>query len=236
MLIRSRLVVPALLIPILLVLPTGCGATSPSLQHRDSVTRTLGGIQCVIQVEDDECWCIIRAADGAELTAVAYDADTGRERYDSQRFFGRTKAELLDLEDRGDARQVGTLDAYVASCLWVTGVPDFQGTEQDLEVVNRQSQLLSSLVGALAPPEDRADNDVFMHVWTSDGCTNAPDFNFVHCCYAHDACYARGGAADDREDCDVELCECITDAGYPVLGEVYYAAVRAFGRSAFGAR
>ena len=94
------------------------------------------------------------------------------------------------------------------------------------EVLQRQSQLLASLVGVLSP-ERPTGASVFDLVWGPDGCSVAPDLDIGACCVAHDLCYLR--AVDSRADCDEALCDCIEEAGRPVLARLYYAAVRAFG-------
>ena len=64
--------------------------------------------------------------------------------------------------------------------------------------------------------------------------TYSPDFNFKDCCDWHDQCYCAGGKADDRLFCDQGLLLCIGILrGHPILAQIYYAAVRAFGSKHF---
>lgn len=60
----------------------------------------------------------------------------------------------------------------------------------------------------------------------TDGCTMAPDFNFVQCCVAHDYNYAD---QMDRKEADLRFLSCIISKGHPVLAYIYYFAVRLFG-------
>lgn len=72
-----------------------------------------------------------------------------------------------------------------------------------------------------------------------DGCTNAPDLLYRHCCDRHDADYTthcdESGRPLSRLKADQRLFECMKDAS-PLLGishyilpSVYFLAVRAFG-------
>jgi hypothetical protein len=217
-----------------LSLLTAC-SSSPVEQLRDC-SSTFAGVECIVRSEDGERWCILRTVNGQELTAVAFDYRLGFEDYDSQRFFGYDLDELEDLEGEGNPDLVRSTEARIASCLWVVGMSDFDGTDVEADVANRQSQLLSSLVGVLAPPDDPGNSEVTRRVWASDGCSYAPDFDFAICCWDHDACYEVGGDSGDREDCDEDLGNCIQEFGRPGLAAVYEAAVRAFGWISFNHR
>jgi hypothetical protein len=59
-----------------------------------------------------------------------------------------------------------------------------------------------------------------------DGCTLSPDFDFSHCCDAHDASYWAGGSAAERKQTDRAFSECVATAGHDVLATVYYIGVR----------
>jgi hypothetical protein len=62
-----------------------------------------------------------------------------------------------------------------------------------------------------------------------DGCTLAPNLDFVDCCNAHDESYWLGGPSARRLDTDRTLRECITQHGHPGLSNVYYVGVRLAG-------
>lgn len=63
-----------------------------------------------------------------------------------------------------------------------------------------------------------------------------PDFCFEECCAIHDACYDHGGNESDRKKCDDSFLECMEEAGPDWLAEIYYRAVRRFGKSRFNYR
>ena len=65
--------------------------------------------------------------------------------------------------------------------------------------------------------------------FASDGCTLAPDLWFRPCCEAHDRAYWQGGAPEDRLRADQALRDCLAASGAPILGFVYWAAVRLAG-------
>ena len=63
---------------------------------------------------------------------------------------------------------------------------------------------------------------------TFDGCTNAPDFDFGEtCCAEHDFHYCQHDIP--RAQADRLLRECISEGGKPVIGVIYWLAVRTFG-------
>jgi hypothetical protein len=210
--------------------------SSSTVDHLRDVSDSFAGVECLITSDDGQRWCILRTVDGQELTAVAFDPRLGFEDWDTQRFFGLDLDALEDLEDQGDPGLAQSAEARIASCLWIVGMSDFPGNDVEGGVAGRQSQLLSTLVGILAPPENPEDSEVLGRVWASDGCSYAPDFDFAICCWDHDDCYATGGDAGDRDDCDDALGDCIEKFGHPVLARVYEAAVRAFGWTRFTQR
>lgn len=65
-------------------------------------------------------------------------------------------------------------------------------------------------------------------VFTSDGCTSAPDFTFRACCEQHDRDYFDHTVT--RRDADDALRACMQTQGYVILPWVYWLAVRALGR------
>lgn len=149
---------------------------------------------------------------------------------------GYTPDELEQLPD-GDAAGFsggfndGDIDilqgpaAAEASFLWDTGFHEFQGPEFELDCLSRLSQHL------MFATEKSMELD--REGWTTNGCTNSPDFNFEECCNNHDLCYCQGGTESDRQRCDEILGRCITKHGHPWLGRLYYNAVRKFGKDHF---
>lgn len=63
--------------------------------------------------------------------------------------------------------------------------------------------------------------------FSTDGCSNSPDFNFKDCCKTHDFHYRNFDIT--RFEADKELLKCIKKKGWKVLPYVYYYAVRLFG-------
>ncbi len=123
---------------------------------------------------------------------------------------------------------IGLQGAY----LWQEGPMSFDGTEEEWETISRLSQNLMFLAKKAEPFQ--------VGGWTANGCTSSPDFDFGHCCDAHDHCYCiggecpcEGGLFDDRKECDLDLRDCIRRAGHPWLAGVYYRGVRWFGQSHF---
>lgn len=122
--------------------------------------------------------------------------------------------------------------AHYGAFLWQEGPGGFDGTDEEWEPSSHLSQHLMFTVEKAAP--FRGGD------WVANGCTASPDFDFKHCCDAHDYCYCvggecpcEGGLFDARKACDQDLRDCIRGEGHPFLAGVYYRAVRAFGQSHF---
>jgi len=73
--------------------------------------------------------------------------------------------------------------------------------------------------------------------FVSDGCTNAPNGGFNHCCIQHDAYYHDGSVS--RLEADNKMFTCIKNEGkdniinktwHVLVASVYWVAVRLFGR------
>jgi hypothetical protein len=62
-----------------------------------------------------------------------------------------------------------------------------------------------------------------------DGCSMAPDFNFIDCCDQHDARYWLGGSAAARALADQEFSQCVAAKDHAVLAKLYYLGVRVGG-------
>lgn len=62
-------------------------------------------------------------------------------------------------------------------------------------------------------------------IFTTDGCSRAPDDHWVSCCITHDIAYWCGGSSEDREAADQFLQQCVNKQNSPV-GSLYYAGVR----------
>lgn len=66
----------------------------------------------------------------------------------------------------------------------------------------------------------------------TDYCTNYPEGTkdrptaWKHCCLKHDLYFWAGGSKEDRSNADLELKECIIEAGHPLQAEIMYRAVR----------
>lgn len=53
------------------------------------------------------------------------------------------------------------------------------------------------------------------------------------CCNKHDVAYGWGGTEGDRKAADKELRNCMKKMGHPFRAQIYYMAVRVFGRRHF---
>ncbi len=225
--------------PVLVVLAATLGlpgCATPGKAHlpvrSESVMVQFSGVTCVTRVDAaGRCWCVIENDDGEEIMAVSYDEDTGAERWETQRLFGLDEDALQALEGEGDPARLLDPRTWVAGSLWVTGLEELAASPEEEGVLLRQSQLLASLVGVLSP-ERPSGASVFDLIWGPDGCSVAPDLDIGGCCVGHDLCYGR--ALDSRADCDEALCDCIEEAGHPILARLYFAAVRAFGWVTYG--
>jgi hypothetical protein len=61
-----------------------------------------------------------------------------------------------------------------------------------------------------------------------DGCTLAPDLDAAmgECCDRHDAIYWSGGSRSERQQADLDFRQCLLDADYSTIGDIYYLGVR----------
>ena len=73
-------------------------------------------------------------------------------------------------------------------------------------------------------PEIEPDKVQPDFIFTTDGCSRAPDDGWVSCCVAHDIPYWCGGSEADREAADQFLKNCVNEKSFPV-GHVFYAGV-----------
>lgn len=62
-----------------------------------------------------------------------------------------------------------------------------------------------------------------------DGCTLAPDLDYIDCCNKHDQLYWQGGTQQQRHEADRELRQCIAEHGHHMLASYYYLGVRVGG-------
>lgn len=65
-------------------------------------------------------------------------------------------------------------------------------------------------------------------IFTTDGCSRAPDNGWVACCIAHDIPYWCGGSEADREAADQFLKRCVNKR-VDVIGSLFYVGVLAGG-------
>ena len=81
----------------------------------------------------------------------------------------------------------------------------------------------------LSPVEQvKAVGHSLKRVFSSDGCSSAPDFDFgATCCLAHDRDYFEG--TKTRRVADRDMRRCIAEKGYIVLPWVYWLGVRVGG-------
>jgi hypothetical protein len=179
-----------------------------------------------------DLWAFLELSNGEELMAVPFSGSPEVEDFNRLRVLGYGELQLQSLELRSNVVEIARLESgivRVAGSLWQTGFPGFGGTPGQLRVLSRLSQLLLLF-------HEKARPFLAGAAWTANGCTAVPDFNFKHCCDAHDACYCAGGKEADRKICDQALRACIIAAGHPVLARIYYWGVRAFGKSHFSYR
>jgi hypothetical protein len=181
-----------------------------------------GQVEAFVRSEGSRSWLIVQNARGQEISAVRFDPDTGVEDFSTQRFFGFDADGLLGMTDRGYQNQIPP-ECAVAARLWQGEFARLLKNTSERRVLKRQSELLAVCLDLIGGEH-------------SDGCTRVPDFDFRGCCVNHDICYQAGGSARDRLVCDQQLRRCIANAGHPILAQVYYAGVRAFGGSGFRTR
>lgn len=62
-------------------------------------------------------------------------------------------------------------------------------------------------------------------IFTTDGCSRAPDDNWLACCIVHDIPYWCGGSEADREEADRFLERCVKGQ-VNLIGSFFYAGVR----------
>lgn len=180
-----------------------------------------------IRMEGDLTVAFIATIYGQEFAAVAFDPETGEDDFSTQRFLGLNETELLDIEDTGDPAPLQTFEAEAAGNLWSTGIPgDF--TPLELGVLSRQSQLLSVLRDVVLPLSSTKPTKGEC-ACLANNCTLVPDFDFADICNKHDTCICLSGSQLSRLACDATLGAKIIDQGYPDLGFLYFAGVRAFG-------
>ena len=86
----------------------------------------------------------------------------------------------------------------------------------------------------------RSPHKVTLAPFTSDGCSLFPDGTLTDrnkwcdCCQEHDLTYWQGGSADERQQADLTLRDCVQErTGNPALAETMYLGVRAGGHPAF---
>jgi hypothetical protein len=187
--------------------------------------EVMGGVRVVGGVHE----VYFSVSDGAggrrDVMSCAYDPGTLQEDWATERLFGMTADELLAITDQ-DAGLV-LVQAYVRDINNVWQEPEdipFDGTDAEIALAKRQSETMRGVTGAAGAAAPG---------WETNGCTMVPDFDFVDCCDQHDICYCQGGNEDARVACDEALRDCIANRGHPWLAEIYYAGVRAFGRSFF---
>lgn len=72
--------------------------------------------------------------------------------------------------------------------------------------------------------------------FTTDGCSDFADgvplvaeHAWLHCCVKHDLFYWKGGSDEERLSADQFLKACVSEAGYPEIGNLMYAGVRVGG-------
>jgi len=70
--------------------------------------------------------------------------------------------------------------------------------------------------------------------FSQDGCSYAPEFDFLDCCLMHDHAYKSGNVS--RRIADKELRKCIRQRGHFFLCWVYWAGVRLLGKKAYQGR
>ena len=83
-------------------------------------------------------------------------------------------------------------------------------------------------------------NEDELKPFTSDGCSLFPDASVIseadwcECCFQHDLAYWRGGTAEEREQADVALRECVqAKTDNAILATTMYEGVRVGGSPYF---
>lgn len=205
---------------VLVMLALGVSCAS-SESPREELVRT-GQVEAFVRKNKSGSWLIVRSSSGAEISAVRFDPATGVEDYSTQRFFGYDADRLLEMTGTGKPGQIPP-ECVVAARLWQGEFERRLTTGAERGVLKRQSQLLAVCLDLIGGEH-------------TDGCTIVPDFDFRGCCVTHDICYETGGSSRDRLRCDLDLRNCIADRGHPLLAQIYFAGVRAFGGIVFPSR
>jgi hypothetical protein len=60
----------------------------------------------------------------------------------------------------------------------------------------------------------------------SDGCSLWPDGNWLECCVQHDLSYWQGGTREARKDADLQLRNCVSAKGHPIISRIMFLGVR----------
>lgn len=74
--------------------------------------------------------------------------------------------------------------------------------------------------------QKRGANDMPTYTFTTDGCSVFPDSDWVECCITHDVSYWCGGSAEDRQQADNTLQQCVSQTGHDTTGSLMYYGVR----------
>ncbi|NOT13165.1 MAG: hypothetical protein HOP23_15240 [Methylococcaceae bacterium] len=74
-------------------------------------------------------------------------------------------------------------------------------------------------------PQSQGVNKQPDFIFTTDGCSRAPDVHWLACCIVHDISYWCGGSQTDRAAADYLLKQCVTHQS-GVMASVFYSGVR----------
>lgn len=72
----------------------------------------------------------------------------------------------------------------------------------------------------------KAVDSKVINPFTTDLCTFYKEGSWSHCCLKHDLYFWAGGTKDERKDVDLELKECVKQAGGKVNADIIYLGVK----------
>lgn len=65
-----------------------------------------------------------------------------------------------------------------------------------------------------------------LYPFTTDGCSNWPNGNWLECCIVHDVSYWKGGTLEERKIADQKLGECVSRKNPEILGKLMEAGTQ----------
>jgi hypothetical protein len=93
------------------------------------------------------------------------------------------------------------------------------------------NQLKSPALAIAFCKQQRLNEPLPPHPFTTDQCSAWPDGDWYACCIEHDYAYWCGGSAKQRAIADNQLKRCVKAKGHPVMGKIMHWGTRLGGLS-----